>query len=87
MYAVRYGDGMKRLAGRISRWLRETLADDSPAPDPAVGSGPDEETGMDGEGADEPRSNLFRCPECDTIYIATGTRHCSRCDVEIVEVT
>ena len=46
--------------------------------------------GGEGEGATEaeatPDSKLFRCPECDVVYLALEKETCSSCRAEVTEV-
>ena len=32
------------------------------------------------------RSDLFHCPTCDTVYVATGKRTCSKCEGTVEQV-
>jgi uncharacterized protein with PIN domain len=35
---------------------------------------------------DRERSDLFHCPSCDTVYVATGKRTCSKCEGSVEQV-
>ncbi|WP_226013526.1 hypothetical protein [Halomicrobium salinisoli] len=62
-----------KFAGSVGR--RFLGADDSDA----------EET--DPEAAAEPRSALFHCPDCATVYIATDKTTCASCDTDVDQIS
>lgn len=35
---------------------------------------------------EESRSSLFRCPECESVYVATDKDACSTCETAVVRV-
>ncbi len=50
-----------------------------------LGSGDSDAAGADSEsmGTAEPRSSLFRCPDCATVYIATDKATCATCETSV----
>lgn len=46
-----------------------------------------EEAEAEAEAADDREdSDLFHCPSCDTVYVATGKRTCSKCEGSVEQV-
>lgn len=83
--------GIKKAVRRIAGWVRGTLQGESTTSSP--GSGPSEpdtahsaatpNQEQEEKGAQGVQSNLFRCPECGTVYIAMEKQECSKCDVAV----
>ncbi|WP_232702258.1 hypothetical protein [Halobacterium wangiae] len=38
------------------------------------------------EAEEQSRSELFHCQSCDTVYVATGKRTCSKCEGSVEQV-
>ena len=35
---------------------------------------------------EQSQSDLFHCSSCDTVYVATGKRTCSKCETDVEQV-
>lgn len=62
--------------------LRSLWADARSDPDPDTRS-----SDPSGDSDPEPKSKLFRCPECDVVYLALEKDRCSSCRSEVTEVS
>lgn len=63
-------------------WSGVRSGDDGDA-DAGSGAGAAE---VDDAGRSTPESKLFRCPECDVVYLALEKENCSSCRNEVREV-
>lgn len=50
-------------------------------------SGQPPSSGASGDSRSRPHSKLFRCPECEDVYLALEKEVCSSCCCEVTEVS
>ena len=73
-----------KLTAAVDRLRSEASTEDQQAAS-ALKSREEAEAQAD-EADDRQRSDLFHCSSCDTVYVATGKRTCSKCEGAVEQV-